>query len=71
MGAVAVIGAGVSDWALAGVRVAEATDAASVRRAWNDLGEDVSVVLLTGTAAAALSTELAGNDRPLVAVIPS
>jgi vacuolar-type H+-ATPase subunit F/Vma7 len=71
VGAVAVIGAGVSDWALAGVRVSEAADAASVRRAWNSLGDDVSVVLLTGTAAAALSAELAVDDRPLVAVIPS
>jgi vacuolar-type H+-ATPase subunit F/Vma7 len=71
VGAVAVIGAGVADWALAGVRVSEATDAASVRLAWNGLGDDVSVVLLTGTAAAALSAELEGNDRPLVAVIPS
>ncbi len=71
MGAVAVIGAGVSAWALAGVRVSEATDAQSVRLAWNNLGHDVSVVLLTGTAAEALSAELAGNDCPLVAVIPS
>jgi hypothetical protein len=68
---VAVIGAGVADWALAGVRVREAADAASVRLAWHGLGDDVSVVLLTDDAAAVLSAELAHTGGPLVAVIPS
>ncbi|USX53931.1 hypothetical protein [Lentzea sp. HUAS12] len=71
MGAVAVIGAGVGDWALAGVRVREATDAAAVHLAWSGLGDDVSVVLLTGAAAEVLSAQLAGTDWPLVVVIPS
>ncbi|MET8763378.1 V-type ATP synthase subunit F [Lentzea sp. NPDC004782] len=71
MGAVAVIGAGVADWALAGVRVREATEPASVHQAWNSLGDDVSVVLLTDAAAAVLNAELAVTDWPLVVVIPS
>jgi vacuolar-type H+-ATPase subunit F/Vma7 len=69
--AVAVIGAGVTDWALAGVRVREAPDAASVHRAWSSLGDDVSVVLLTDAAAAVLRAELERTDWPLVVVIPS
>jgi hypothetical protein len=68
---VAVIGAGVADWALAGVRVCEAADPASVRVAWSSLGDDVSVVLLTDAAAAVLSAEVAGTGPRLVAVIPS
>ncbi|WP_439657895.1 hypothetical protein ACSHWB_36675 [Lentzea sp. HUAS TT2] len=71
MGAVAVIGAGVADWALAGVRVSEAADPAAVRVAWDSLGDDVSVVLLTDAAAAVLGTELAEAGTRLVAVIPS
>lgn len=71
MGAVAVIGAGVADWALAGVRVREAADPASVRAAWDALDDDVSVVLLTADAAAVFGAELAEPGRRLVAVIPS
>lgn len=66
-----MIGAGVADWALAGVRVREAPDPVSVRVAWDSLGDDVSVVLLTEAAAAVLDTELAEAGTRLVAVIPS
>ncbi len=66
-----MIGAGVAGWALAGVRVREAADPASVRVAWNGLDGDVSVVLLTGDAAAVLRAELAEPSTRLVAVIPS
>lgn len=72
MGAVAVIGAQseVQGWALAGVRVCAADDAPSVVRAWDGLGDDVSIVLLTEAAAEALAAEPAEPSWPLVVVIP-
>jgi vacuolar-type H+-ATPase subunit F/Vma7 len=72
MGAVAVIGARtrVQGWALAGARVCAADDPASVVRAWDQLGDDVSVVLLTEAAADALAAELVELSWPLVVVIP-
>lgn len=66
-----MIGAGVADWALAGVRVCEAADPAAVRLAWSGLSDDVSVVLLTNAAAAVLGAEIAETGPRLVAVIPS
>ncbi len=72
VGAVAVIGdrVWVQGWALAGAQVWEAADSTSVRRAWHLLDEDVSVVLLTQTAADCLVTELSDLSWPLVVVIP-
>lgn len=73
MTAVAVIGDGVlvHGWALAGVTVCEAVAAAEVRQAWQRLGPDVAVVLLTPAAAAILTDELSRQDWPLPVVIPT
>ncbi|GAB2862087.1 V-type proton ATPase subunit F family protein [Lentzea nigeriaca] len=70
MGAVAVIGTGVDGWALAGARVHEVGDDASVRMAWSSLEDDVSVVLLTEEAARVLRAELVATSWPLVVVMP-
>ncbi len=70
MGRMAAIGerALVEGYALAGVTVVVAEDPAAVRRAWQALAADVSVVVLTEAAAAALDGP-AGGDR-MVVVLP-
>jgi vacuolar-type H+-ATPase subunit F/Vma7 len=71
MGTVAVLGqpAVVRGWGLAGLLVLDAADAAQTRAAWAALPAEVSLVILTGSAAAALQPELATTDL-LFAVLP-
>ena len=71
MGPVAILGepALVRGWGLAGLLVACAAGPVEVRAAWSALPADTCLVILTGTAAAALGAELAATDR-LVAVLP-
>ncbi|MEU7141646.1 hypothetical protein ABZ942_19485 [Nocardia sp. NPDC046473] len=59
MGTVSVIGAAtlIQGYALAGVAVLVAEDAAAVRRAWNSLAPHTTLVILTATAAEYLATE--------------
>ncbi|WIY00518.1 hypothetical protein QRX60_41745 [Amycolatopsis mongoliensis] len=73
MGTVVVIGdrTEVQGWALAGVRRSETPDAAAVRRAWDRLGDDVTLVLLGRSAAECLGPDVLGRARALVAVLPS
>jgi vacuolar-type H+-ATPase subunit F/Vma7 len=58
--AIAVIGERerVRGFAFAGVRVAAAEEPAAVRAAWEALGEDVTLVILTAAARRALGPEL-------------
>lgn len=75
MGAVVVLGeqGRVSGFALAGARVVVAEDADGVRAAWTSLGPDVSVVVLTPGAAAALGPLADGSPapgKPLCVVMP-
>ncbi|HSD79550.1 MAG TPA: hypothetical protein VLB47_02775 [Solirubrobacteraceae bacterium] len=60
----------VAGYALAGVDVRAAEDAAAARAAWDALGDDVACVILTPAAHAALAGEL--DRRPFVvwAVMP-
>jgi vacuolar-type H+-ATPase subunit F/Vma7 len=61
----------VRGFILAGAVVLAADDAAAVRSAWASLGDDVTVVILTPRAAAALEAELAtGGPMPLTVVLP-
>ncbi len=74
MSHVAVIGEAVRvrGYALAGAVVHECADAAAVRAAWDGLGDDVAVVILSRAAAAVLDP--AGRPaaaRPLTAVLPA
>ena len=73
MGAVAVIGEGtaVCGYALAGAVVVPAEDDEAVRAAWEALGSDVEVVLLTTRAAAALGPLRETALLPLTVVMPS
>jgi vacuolar-type H+-ATPase subunit F/Vma7 len=61
---VVAIGSGLelAGYALAGVEVAEADDSEAVRRAWESLDEDVSLLLLTRDAAAALPDRTSRPD---------
>jgi vacuolar-type H+-ATPase subunit F/Vma7 len=58
----------VQGFALAGAEVCPATDADEVRAAWAGLADDVAVVVLTPSAAAALATNPVG--RRLTVVMP-
>jgi vacuolar-type H+-ATPase subunit F/Vma7 len=63
----------VSGFALAGAHVLVAEDPGSVQSAWNGLGPNVSVVILTPAAAAALGelvNALPSPDHPLFIVMP-
>ena len=73
MGPVAVIGeqTAVAGYALAGALVVPAEDARAVREAWDSLGADVQVVVLTPRAAQALGTARTASMRPLTVVMPS
>ena len=55
--------------ALAGVEVVEAVDPEAVRRAWEEMGADVGVVILTAEARRALPDPLLPAGR-LRAVLP-
>ena len=52
---------------LAGVRVVDAETEAEIERAWDDLDDDVGLVILSADAAAALRPNLA--DRPDVLTV--
>ncbi len=71
MAGVVAIGESVSvrGYALAGVHVSVAEDAAAVRRAWADLPPDTAVVILTAAAAAVLDPPPTGSE-PLTVVLP-
>jgi vacuolar-type H+-ATPase subunit F/Vma7 len=57
-------------YGLAGVHVHPAEDAAAVRRAWEELGADVGLLLLTRPAAAALASELSEAHELVWTVVP-
>ncbi len=57
-------------FALVGARVVPAHTAEEVRAAWARLGDDVSLLVLTRAAAAALGDDLARRDDLLSAVLP-
>jgi len=71
MSSVVVIGEEivVQGYALAGVRVLPADDAASVRATYDGLDDGVGVVLLTPAAASQLPDALTA-DWPLTVVLP-
>jgi hypothetical protein len=58
-------------YSLAAVDVRPAEDAAAVVRAWDGLGEDVGLLILTPGAERALSSRLAGSHDLLWAVVPA
>ncbi|HEY7596976.1 MAG TPA: V-type ATP synthase subunit F [Actinophytocola sp.] len=62
----------VYGYSLAGAIVRECPDAEAVRSAWDTLGDDVAVVVLTPTAAKALtdSTRPSGTRGRLTVVLP-
>jgi vacuolar-type H+-ATPase subunit F/Vma7 len=72
MSRVAVIGepAGVRRWELTGVRVLTAEDADQVRSAWQSLGAEIQVVLLTQHAAGHLADQIADPGDRLPVVLP-
>ncbi|MEU9124981.1 V-type ATP synthase subunit F [Streptomyces sp. NPDC048506] len=73
MGRVAAIGeqTRVAGLALAGVTVLVAEEPAAVHRAWQDLPQDVAMVIVTPAAAGALGPTLLESPRPLTAVMPA
>lgn len=60
----------LAGYALAGVDVVGTDDPDAMRRAWSDVAEDASLVLLTADARAALPERLDAGSR-LWAVIPA
>ena len=72
MSRVAVIGepARIRGWTLTGVRVLTAEDAAQVRSAWQSLGADIQVVILTQNAAGYLADQIADPGDRLPVVLP-
>ena len=60
----------VAGYALAGVKVHEAEDAAAVVSAWDGLDDDVACLLLTEPAQAALGTRLGERPRLVWTVLP-
>jgi len=71
MGRVAVIGDEplVRGFALAGALVIAAGEPDEVRGAWRALPDDVTLVILTEAAAAAVDPQGQAGDLPLVAVM--
>jgi vacuolar-type H+-ATPase subunit F/Vma7 len=71
MGRVAVLGdpAVVRGWALAGLVPAEAAGTAQVRQRWAALPGDVSMVIVSREAAAALGDLMSATTRTVV-VLP-
>ena len=71
VGAVVVIGESsrVSTFALGGAAVSPAEDPDAVRRAWQELSDGVTLVVLTERAAASLPDE-PDRDRVLRVVMP-
>ncbi|MFI0789880.1 hypothetical protein ACH4Q6_30280 [Streptomyces lydicus] len=72
MGTVVAIGEGTktSGFALAGVLVRPADDPDGVRAAWGELPGDVTLVILTQAAAAALGPAALDAPHPLTVVMP-
>jgi vacuolar-type H+-ATPase subunit F/Vma7 len=60
----------VEGFALAGVGVVAADDPAAVRAAWEALGPDVAVVLLTASAQAVLADLLPSRPEVIWTAIP-
>jgi vacuolar-type H+-ATPase subunit F/Vma7 len=60
----------IMGFALAGVMIYPAADAKAVRAAWQELRDDVELVILTPLAAKALGHEVARTRPPLTAVMP-
>ena len=59
----------LAGYALAGVEVVHVRDPEAVRRAWDDLTDDVAFLLLTAEARCSLPDPLLPRDR-LWAVLP-
>jgi vacuolar-type H+-ATPase subunit F/Vma7 len=59
----------VAPFAMVGVEVVAVSDPVSLRRAWAGFRNDVGLVLLTRSAAAALGKELHEPGHPLWAVM--
>jgi vacuolar-type H+-ATPase subunit F/Vma7 len=72
MGLVAVIGedVAISGYALAGAVLLPADSDDEVRRRWAGLTDEVEVVILTATAAAALGEQRVAAPMPLSVVMP-
>jgi vacuolar-type H+-ATPase subunit F/Vma7 len=72
MGRIVAIGeeARIMGFALAGVVVCPAADAAAVRDAWQDLQPDDALVILTPAAADTLGDDVARTRPPLTVVMP-
>ncbi|MFF9785863.1 hypothetical protein YWIDRAFT_06310 [Streptomyces sp. SceaMP-e96] len=72
MGTAVAIGEGArtSGFALAGVLVRPAEEPDSVRAIWQELPADVTLVILTQAAAAALSAAALNAPHPLTVVLP-
>lgn len=60
----------LAGFALAGVTVVAATTEADVAAAWQRLGPDVGLVILSPMAARFLEPELGGRTDLLIAVMP-
>jgi len=57
----------VGPWGLAGAVVVPASDAAAAVRAWDELADDIEVVIVTAPAAEALGSRLSAR---LTVVLP-
>jgi vacuolar-type H+-ATPase subunit F/Vma7 len=73
VGRIVAIGeeARIMGFALAGVVICPAADAAAVRAAWRDLRSDDALIILTPAAAEAVGDETARTRPPLTAVMPA
>ncbi|MEU6017387.1 V-type ATP synthase subunit F [Streptomyces sp. NPDC047515] len=73
MGRVVAIGtrARVAGLSLAGVSVLVAEDPEAVRRAWQSVSDEVTLVIVTPAAAEVLSRTQLESTRPLIAVMPA
>lgn len=60
----------IAGFALAGVRICPAADAAEVRAVWQTLGSLEAVVILTPDAADALGVDRTAPGAPLTVVMP-
>ncbi len=61
----------VGGFALAGAQVRPVETARETREAWDALGTDVALVILTRAAAEAIGDEVDAVASPLTAVLPS
>lgn len=61
----------VQGYSLVGALVLPAEDDAQVRMAWEDLPDDVGIVVLTPRAASALGDLTRAEELPLTVVMPS